>query len=103
MKHTKGPWITEKIEGHYRGYANWETFDIRSTANVCLAVVGEVDRYHEEDHEGNARLMAAAPAYHEHGYNLAILVLQSEGYKNPEIRDEVDNVLDIWKKIERGE
>jgi hypothetical protein len=61
MKHTPGPWKVELLENHHNDYENWKTFTVRSTANVCLAVVGDVDRYHEEDHEGNAQLIAAAP------------------------------------------
>lgn len=61
MKHTNGPWQIQKLEENHHGYENWKTFAIRSPQNVCLAVIGDVDRYHEKDHEANAHLIAAAP------------------------------------------
>ena len=61
MTHTKGPWKVECVETEHHGYPGWNTYTIRSPQNVCLAVVGEVDRYHQNDHTANARLIAAAP------------------------------------------
>src|SRR3990167_4209826 len=43
-QHTPGKWTVQPIEIARHGY-DWRTFAIRSPANVCLAVVGEVDRY----------------------------------------------------------
>lgn len=61
VKHTKGPWELQTLDTAHNGYPGWKTFAIRSPQNVCLAVVGDVDHYHEPDHEANARLMQAAP------------------------------------------
>jgi hypothetical protein len=59
--HTPGPWTTQELEHAYHGYENWNTYCIRSPQNVHIATIGHVDRYHEQDHEANARLIAAAP------------------------------------------
>lgn len=59
--HTPGPWAVQRLEESHNGYTGWKTFTIRSKQNVCLSVVGEVDHYHEQDHEANALLIAAAP------------------------------------------
>lgn len=54
---TPGPWKLQGLETAHNGYDGWKTFAVRSaTTNVCLAVVGEVDHYHEPDHEANAAL-----------------------------------------------
>ena len=59
--HTPGPWIVQQIAEGWHGYNDWRTFAIRSPQNVCLAVVGEVDRFECERISANAHLMAAAP------------------------------------------
>lgn len=59
-KHTPGPWEIQQLETNRNGY-DWPTFAVRSPQNVCLAVVGDVDRHHAEQHPANARLIAAAP------------------------------------------
>lgn len=59
--HTEAPWTLQELETARNGYQDWRTFAIRSPANVCLAVVGDVDRYESERIPANARLMAAAP------------------------------------------
>jgi hypothetical protein len=59
--HTKGPWKAEELDTARNGFKNWKTFTVRSPQNVCLATVGDVDRYHESDHADNSRLIAAAP------------------------------------------
>lgn len=51
-----------------------------------------------EEIEANARLIACAPSYHETAYNLAVTVLQSDAYKDPEIKECVDAVLEVWKR-----
>jgi hypothetical protein len=58
----KGPWTVQDL-GPARGdlYPEWRTFAVRSAENICLAVVGNVDRYHEDKYEATARLMAASP------------------------------------------
>jgi len=53
----------------------------------------------KERWEANACLIAHAPDYHEHAYNLAMLILQSNLYQNPEVKLEVDNVLAIHAKV----
>jgi hypothetical protein len=60
-QHTPGPWTIQELEHAYDGYENWNTYCIRSPQNVHIATVGNVDRFHEQDHEANARLLAAAP------------------------------------------
>jgi hypothetical protein len=59
--YTPGPWTLQDLGTPYGGYIDWQTFAVRSPANVCLAVVGTVDRYESERIPANARLMAAAP------------------------------------------
>lgn len=61
MSHTRGPWAVQELDKGHNGYPGWNTFAIRSPQNVCLAVVGDVDRYHEGDHAANANLIALAP------------------------------------------
>lgn len=58
--HTPGPWTKQTIETRRHGY-DWETFAVRSPQNVCIASVGDVDRYHAKDNANNASLIAAAP------------------------------------------
>jgi hypothetical protein len=49
----------------------------------------------------NAHLFAAAPDYHDHAHHLAMLVLQSPLYaSDPDVREQVDNVLAIHAKAE---
>uniref|UniRef100_A0A6M3LFN2 Uncharacterized protein n=1 Tax=viral metagenome TaxID=1070528 RepID=A0A6M3LFN2_9ZZZZ len=60
MRHTPAPWTLQQLETNRNGY-DWPTFAIRSPQNCCLATVGTVDRYHADDNEANAHLMAAAP------------------------------------------
>lgn len=60
-QHTPGPWKVQRIETAHHGYAGWQTFAIRGPQNVCLATVGNMDRYESERIPANARLIAAAP------------------------------------------
>ena len=49
--------------GEKPGYPDWHTYAIRDVkTNVCLASVGNVDRYFEKNNEANARLISQAPA-----------------------------------------
>ena len=58
------------------------------------------DAYNRIEREANARLIAHAPDYHEHAYNLAMLIHQSKLYQsNPKVKLEVDNVLAIHAKV----
>jgi len=59
-QYTPGPWTLQQLETRRKGY-DWATFAVRSPANVCLAIVGEVDRYQSERIPANARLIAKAP------------------------------------------
>lgn len=55
-------WNFHNVAKKWHGYENWNTYAVRdSKTNVCIAVVGEVDRYFENENEANARLIAAAP------------------------------------------
>jgi len=50
--------------------------------------------------KATARLIVAAPDYHEHAYNLAMLIYQSKLYQsNPKVQLEVDNVFAIYAKV----
>ena len=61
-KHTPGPWKVQLLSEAHRGYSSWQTYAVRSEpANVCLAVIGDIDRYESERIPANARLIAAAP------------------------------------------
>jgi hypothetical protein len=51
----------QKLEAEHHGYP-WPTFTVRGPKNVCLAVVGDVDRFESERIPANARLMGAAPS-----------------------------------------
>lgn len=54
-------WMIQKLEERRNGY-DWPTFAIRdSKTNICLAVVGEVDRGAAEHNETHARIMMASP------------------------------------------
>ena len=86
MKHTPGPWIIFYDEGF-------------PYAVLPAGRPGEICRCSDKN-EANARLIAAAPDYHDDAYILALLVLQSDSYKDPDIRDSVDNVLAIHKRAE---
>lgn len=45
----------------WHGYEDWETFAVRSDSNLCLAVVGDVDRATADQNKANAHLFAASP------------------------------------------
>ena len=63
-KHTvsPGPWEKQLIATDYKGYEGWDVYAVRSRhGNLCLAVVGEVDRATDKVNSGNASLMVAAP------------------------------------------
>jgi hypothetical protein len=55
------PYSVQLLETAHNGYPDWKTFAVRSAQNVCLAVVGQVDRHDEEKYGDVARLFAAAP------------------------------------------
>lgn len=60
-KWTPGPWKIQDL-GEKPGYPDWHTYAIRDAkTNVCLAIVGNVDRYFEKTNEINAHLMNASP------------------------------------------
>ena len=61
MKPSPTPWTLQKIADNWHGYPNWSTYAVRSAGNICLAVVGEVDRASEDHNEANGTLMTAAP------------------------------------------
>lgn len=63
-QHTPGPWTIQRLETQRNGY-DWQTFAIRSPQNVCLTVVGDVDRFESERIPANASLIAHAPAMRE--------------------------------------
>ena len=71
--------------------------DRKAEAYMEQLTYGEIS---EELPQANACLIAHAPDYHEHAYNLAMLILQSTLYQsNPEVKLEVDNVLAIHAKV----
>lgn len=41
-----------------------------------------------------------AESLYDCAFKLAMLTLQSDAYKEPDIREEVDNILAIWKSVE---
>ncbi len=61
MNDTK--WTLQDLGATRAGYKNWHEYAIRdSKTNVCLAIVGNVDRYFEGDiQRQQAELMAKAP------------------------------------------
>jgi len=73
---TPGPWAIQELADNWHGYDGWKTFCVRSPRNVHLATVGDVDRFHQDDHEANARLIAAAPDL------LFVARLVAEGYND---------------------
>lgn len=85
-QHTPGKWTLQQLETARNGYEGWKTFAIRSPQNVCLAVVGEVDHYHEADHEANARLIAASPMLLEALKLCQVRVFMLEGSENEAYR-----------------
>jgi hypothetical protein len=72
------------------------------TPGACIAKVCGAPEGIKEAND-NARLIAAAPSYHKHAHNLAMMVLQSDLYEDPDVREEVINVLAIWRRAEGGE
>lgn len=61
-KHSPGPWTLQTVETGHNGYKGWDIFAIRSRhANLCLAVVGEMDRATHAHNAANAALMCSAP------------------------------------------
>ena len=96
-QHTPGPWTVQTPEKRKNGYENWNTYCVRSSRNVHLATVGHVDRFHEDDHEANARLIAAAPEL-----LAALELIYSNAAESPEwIRDRIS--LAIAKAKGEGE
>ncbi len=61
MNNTK--WTLQDLGANRAGYPNWHEYAIRDgKTNVCLAIVGNVDRYFEGDiQRQQAELMAKAP------------------------------------------
>ena len=52
----------EKSQDNYHNYPFWSTYTIRdSKTNVCVAIVGEIDRYFEKEYQSIAQLLASAP------------------------------------------
>lgn len=94
---TPRPWTLQALEDTHHGYEDWQTFAIRSPANVCLALVGTVDRYESERIPANAAFIVSAVNAHDdlvaalreaHGFVLAtIRAVQSGEVPNAPIRD----------------
>ena len=76
LKHTHGPYKLQLIEEEHHGY-KWKTYCIRSAkTNVCLSVVGAVDRYESERIPATALLMSKAPELLEALRDLLVMVEQ---------------------------
>ena len=104
--HTPGPWTLQQLETRRGGY-EWETFAVRSPANVCLATVGSVDRYQAERIPANARLIAAAPRMVA-ALRDALPVLEADEYLTMiaggmEILPEAEEVRAILREIDGGQ
>ena len=82
MKHTPGKW--KPIKSGYYWYVD----------SGSLTVANDISW------EPNARLIAAAPELYAEAYTLAVLCLQSDAYREPDIREAVDNILAIHKYLE---
>ena len=108
MKNTPGPWNLDIRVGCiaiYSGPKENCLSHMHNSPRTMFYKSGEWDKEKkcwntDPQDEANARLIAAAPDYHEHAYNLAMLVLQSDFYKNPGIKDAVDNVLAVYSKAD---
>lgn len=97
--HTPGPWSMPNPRIPYV-YAPKEVGCI-----VHRMPIGEEARDYVDDCKArwlaDARLIAAAPDYHERAYILAMLVLQSEAYRtDADLRDAVDSVLATHREAE---
>jgi hypothetical protein len=90
-EHTPGPWVVQRLEDAHHGY-HWPTFTVRSPQNVCLAVVGDVDRYESERIPANARLMAAAPSLYR-GCMAALAYLADPASQSFENRAEAARII----------
>ena len=121
MKHTPGPWHAcgngkcacklvwspdypvAKVECGKWGddYVSMrltgESLQLKAEPFMDQITYGEIS---EDVAEANSLLIAVAPDYHEEAYVLALLVLQSDLYKDPDVRDQVDNVLAIHRRVE---
>jgi len=96
MKSTPGPW---HVKFERLGEGQFPYHWIEST-NVFSCVCNLPSGNTHPENEANARLIAVAPDYHEEAYVLALLVLQSDLYKDPDVRDQVNNVLAIHRRVE---
>lgn len=98
--YTPGPWEVKRVPIESKGGSN--TCWVIGPFKACIYDDWRAreNGISESENEANAYLIAAARDYHEHAYNLAMLILQSDLYRNPDIRDEVDNVLAIYFKAE---
>lgn len=90
--HTPEPWTAEPPQNDT--FQKSKVYGPKHADGSNYAPLCEVNNYPD------ARLIAAAPAYHKHAYTLAILVLQSGDYEHPDIRDAVDNILAIHQTVE---
>jgi hypothetical protein len=96
---TPGPWTAVKGEQNDAN-ATGVWGDVMSNCYALASVWSDAEDI-EAQAEANARLMAAAPDYHNHAYHLAMLVLQSDLYgADREVRAQVDHVLAIHAKAE---
>jgi hypothetical protein len=59
------PYILQELETKHHGYDGWETFTIRGKGNVCLAVVGQVDRIYDTRYRATAEFMVNACNQHQ--------------------------------------
>lgn len=85
--HSAGPWTLQQLETEHHGYENWPTYAVRSRKNVCLAIVGDVDRYESERIPANARLIAASPMLY------ALVRAHALAYPNDEYADRIATVI----------
>ena len=96
-KHTQGPWeIKESVVsacGEGRTQRNRQMISLS-----CYEVWQNQRRICTMINKANAQLIAVAPKLKEYGYDLAMLILQSDAYKYPDVRDAVDRLLAIINK-----
>jgi hypothetical protein len=88
-----GKWIMQDADTKHNGYEGWDTYAIRDAkTNVCLALVGEIDRYHAQEYRDIAQAISAVPDMIEALQNL-ISYLESNYDHNEIAMQECDKAL----------
>lgn len=96
MKTSKAPFQIQQLHEQFHGYPDWPVYAVRDASNLCLAVVGAVDRATDQFNQGNATLFALAPEMAA-ALKAVGAVLNMSDETHPDFEDSnADCIQELW-------